>query len=198
MVYEHNHSSANAAESMYPSFLASFSFSTGAAIAGAAPFSSNSLGRNHVYAVPTAAATAASGGGGGGRGPGGAADTFDLGHLEPEVKRRRMMMPAMQQAHLAAARTLSLMSSRVAPARGAAAAAGAARAAARVRQQQSQAPDAAAVVVVSMAMALPPSPPPPPRPCLVVGRGYFGGRVGLLTAMQPPELIKYLKMSGRS
>jgi hypothetical protein len=51
---------------------------------------------------------------------------------------------------------------------------------------------------VSRAMALPPPPPPPPphpapRPCLVVGRG----RVGLLTAMQSPELTKYLKVSGR-
>jgi hypothetical protein len=52
-------------------------------------------------------------------------------------------------------------------------------------------------------------PPPPPRlrvdpnsvslvpqrPCLVVGPGQFGGKVGLLNALQPPELIKYLTVS---
>ena len=34
-----------------------------------------------------------------------------------------------------------------------------------------------------------------PRPCLVVGPGQFGGKVGLLGALQPPELTKYLTVS---
>jgi hypothetical protein len=33
------------------------------------------------------------------------------------------------------------------------------------------------------------------RPRLVVGRGQFGGQVGLLGTLQPPELIKYLTVS---
>jgi hypothetical protein len=77
MVYKHNDSSAKSAQPMYPSFLTSSSFSTGAAAAGAAPFSSNSLGlQQHVYAVATAAANPAGDGGRGGGG-GGAAGTFN-------------------------------------------------------------------------------------------------------------------------
>ena len=40
-----------------------------------------------------------------------------------------------------------------------------------------------------------PSSPAPPRPCLVVGSGQFGGQVGLLGSLQPPELTKYLTVS---
>ena len=40
-----------------------------------------------------------------------------------------------------------------------------------------------------------PSSPAPPRPCLVVGPGQFGGQVGLLGSLQPPELTKYLTVS---
>ena len=38
--------------------------------------------------------------------------------------------------------------------------------------------------------------PRAPRPRLVVGPGRFGGKVGLLSSLQPPELIKYLTVSG--
>ena len=40
-----------------------------------------------------------------------------------------------------------------------------------------------------------PSPPVPRPPSLVVGPGRFGGKVGLLDALQPPELTKYLTVS---
>ena len=40
-----------------------------------------------------------------------------------------------------------------------------------------------------------PSSPAPRRPCLVVRPGQFGGQVGLLGALQPPELTKYLTVS---
>ena len=40
-----------------------------------------------------------------------------------------------------------------------------------------------------------PPPPAPRRPRLVVGPGQFGDQVGLLGALQPPELTKYLTVS---
>ena len=33
------------------------------------------------------------------------------------------------------------------------------------------------------------------RPRLVVGPGQYGGQVGLLSSLQPPELTKYLTVS---
>ena len=171
MVYHYqNDKKAVLEDHLYSSFLASFSAaSIGAGIN--ASFVSPSAER------PDQALAAAVGGEG---------STFDPS--EPNAKRHRMTTttPAMHQAHMDAARTLSRMPS-IEAARLVAAAAAVAAAAQDTEVRQEQGPDSAAAASKMALLA--------PRPLLVVGPGQFGGQVGLLDALHPPEAIKYLTVS---
>lgn len=116
--------------------------------------------------------------------------------------------PAMEQAHVDAARTLAVMPS-VGPAAAAAAPVAAGSPLIVEGATASDVPPTPAAAAPAPAPAAAPAAvrlfiDPPfvflpatrdPRPLLVVGPGQFGGQAGLLRGLHPPELTKYLTVS---